>query len=450
MILFANHVWHTIRNLTRVMTGALRRTIRPALALTLLLTLVRSDAIPPDQHFDYQLGTAVAGFQFNLAAWELRTLTDKGEQILTHKASSLSPSEQEVLIRTFFARIRRIQDLEEELRRLYSTMQAQETRPRSQMAEAPSSAGSEEAQALQAELDTLIQQRADEQGVVEAILENQVAEILADEGFKVGPIIWPPVSFRLTQPPTYLIISPREEIARKAEAKLQPRLALAERERLEGIIDSAFNVSSLVDDLGGLSAYPAIVLFSSSILYTIDTIAHEWTHHYLFFTPLGWHYGDNRDLTTMNETVASIVGEEVGRKAMLRYYADLAPSSPTPTDPPPPRYEAAQFDFNAVMRETRLEVDRLLTEGKVEEAEAYMESQRQLLTEHGHYLRKLNQAYFAFHGAYATSPTSVDPIGPQMRKLRSASPSLKVFLDQTSRMRSHTDLQQALQKLGMD
>ena len=135
---------------------------------------------------------------------------------------------------------------------------------------------------------------------------------------------------------------------------------------------------------------------------------------------------------------------------MLRYYPDLAPPPPALPGSPPPRRETAQFDFNQVMRETRLEVDRLLSEGKVEEAEAYMETQRQLLVEHGYYLRKLNQAYFAFHGAYATSPTSVDPIGPQMRKLRSISPSLTAFLGQASRMRSHTDLQQALQKLGMD
>lgn len=418
--------------------GALGRLVRLALALIALLTVVRSDAIPPSQYFDYRLGMVIAGYQFNLATWELRALADKGKEILAHEASSLPPAEQETRVRIFFTRVQRIQYLEGELQRLYSTTLRHQV--------------TGEAQSLQAELDALRQQQAREQGMVEAILENQVGEVLAEEGFTVGPIIWPPVSFRLTQPPTFLIISPREEIARKAETELRPRLPLAEREQLESTIDRTFDVSSLVDDLGGLSAFPTIILFYPSILNTVDTVAHEWTHIYLSLTPLGWHYGDSSDLTTMNETVASIVGEEVARKVMLRHYPDLAPSPPAPPakiSPPPPE-EKGEFDFNHVMRETRLEVDRLLAEGKVEEAEAYMESQRQLLVEHGYYLRKLNQAYFAFHGAYATSPASVSPIGPQMRKLRSASLSLKAFLERVSRMRSYADLQRALRELGAD
>jgi hypothetical protein len=274
--------------------------------------------------------------------------------------------------------------------------------------------------------------------------------LLAEEGFAVGSIVWPPVSFRLTQPPTLLIISPREEIARKKEAILEPRLPLAEREKLECTIDSAFDVSSLVDDLGGLGAvFPTIVLFSSSILYTADTVAHEWAHHYLFFNLLGWRYAASGDLTTMNETVASMVGEEIARKVMLRYYPDLAPPPPMTADEaasPPPELGTG-FDFDRVMRETRLEVDRLLAAGEVEEAEAHMESRRRLVVEHGYFLRKLNQAYFAFHGSYATSPASVDPIGPQMRRLRSASPSLKAFLQRVARMRSYSDLQQAVREL---
>jgi len=421
-----------------IIHSALGRLIRLTLALTLLLTVVRSDAIPPSRYFDYRLGIVIAGYQFNLAAWELQALMDKGEQILAYQVPSLSSSEQETQVRAFFTRTQRIRYVEGELQRLYSTT------PRHQV--------TGEDRALQAELDALTRQQAREQGMVEAILEHQVGEALAEEGFTVGPVVWPPVAFRLTQPPTLLIISPREEIVRKAEAELQPHLPLAERDRLESLIDSTFDVSSLVDDLGGLSAFPTIILLSPSILPTVDTIAHEWAHHYLFFTPLGQYYGHSRDLTTMNETVASIVGEEVAREVMLRHYPDLAPPPPAPpaeTAPPPPE-EKGGFDFNRVMRQTRLEVDRLLAEGKVEEAEAYMESQRQLLVEHGYYLRKLNQAYFAFHGAYATSPASVDPIGPQMWKLRSASPSLKAFLDWVSRMRSYADLQQALRDLGAD
>jgi hypothetical protein len=437
MMTRVNHLWHSIR-------GAPYRLVRLALALALLVTLVRSDAIPPSQRFDYQLGIVITGLQFDLAAWEVQALTGKGRQVLAREAAALSLREREARVRAFFTRVGHIRDLEGELQRIHSTAPAPGAGSRQQATEA--------AQALQAELDALRREQAREQGMVEAILENQVGAMLAEEGFAVGPIVWPPVSFRLTEPPTLLIISPRQEITRKAEAQLRPRLPLAEREQLEDSIDDTFDVSSLVDDLGGLSAFPTIVLFSTSILNTVDTVAHEWTHHYLFFNPLGWHYYDSGDLTTMNETAASVVGQEVARKTMVRYYPDLVPPPPARSDAAvrPPSEEKLEFDFNYVMRQTRLEVDRLLAAGKVEQAEDYMESQRRLVVQHGYYLRKLNQAYFAFHGSYATSATSVDPIGPQMQRLRAASPSLRAFLRRVSQMRSHADLEQALRSLEAD
>ena len=91
------------------------------------------------------------------------------------------------------------------------------------------------------------------------------------------------------------------------------------------------------------------------------------------------------------------------------------------------------------MRRIRLQVDELLAQGKIEEAEAYMETERLKLVEQGHPLRRLNQAYFAFHGAYAASPASVDPTGAQLRHLRAASPSLKAFLDRVAWLNSYDE-----------
>ncbi|OGO24020.1 MAG: hypothetical protein A2144_05680 [Chloroflexi bacterium RBG_16_50_9] len=58
----------------------------------------------------------------------------------------------------------------------------------------------------------------------------------------------------------------------------------------------------------------------------------------------------------------------------------------------------------------------------------------------GYRIRKLNQAYFAFHGTYADSPASISPIGVELRKLRSQSASLKDFMDTVSGMTSREDL----------
>ena len=82
------------------------------------------------------------------------------------------------------------------------------------------------------------------------------------------------------------------------------------------------------------------------------------------------------------------------------------------------------------MHHTRVVVDRLLAEGRVKEAEWYMELQRRYFVANGYRIRRLNQAYFAFHGAYASEPGAAgeDPIGPLVRRLWALSESPAAFL----------------------
>jgi hypothetical protein len=111
--------------------------------------------------------------------------------------------------------------------------------------------------------------------------------------------------------------------------------------------------------------------------------------------------------------------------------------------------ETQPFDFRAEMHETRVTADKLLAEGKIEEAEAYMEQRRQVFWQNGYLLRKLNQAYFAFHGAYADVPGGAageDPVGPAVRALREQSDSLEDFLNTIAWMTSFEQLQQAIKK----
>ncbi|GAP17362.1 hypothetical protein, partial [Levilinea saccharolytica] len=113
-----------------------------------------------------------------------------------------------------------------------------------------------------------------------------------------------------------------------------------------------------------------------------------------------------------------------------------------------PPAEPPAFDFRAEMHITRVEADRLLADGKVDEAEAYMEARRQVFYANGYVLRRLNQAYFAFHGAYADTPLGAageDPVGPAVRALRAQSGSLREFLNRISWMDEFADLQKALQ-----
>ena len=95
------------------------------------------------------------------------------------------------------------------------------------------------------------------------------------------------------------------------------------------------------------------------------------------------------------------------------------------------------------MRQTRITADELLAAGEIEAAEEYMEARRQVFWEHGYRIRKLNQAYFAFYGAYADQPGGAageDPVGEAVRALYADSPSLAAFLKRIAWMTSFEEL----------
>ena len=133
---------------------------------------------------------------------------------------------------------------------------------------------------------------------------------------------------------------------------------------------------------------------------------------------------------------------------MERYYPEFSQlTSSTPQLISQPIAAAAPFDFQAEMHATRVTADTLLAAGKISQAEAYMEERRQVFWDHGYAIRKLNQAYFAFYGAYEDVPGGAageDPVGPAVRALRAQSPSLKAFLERISQMSTFAQLQQAV------
>ena len=105
------------------------------------------------------------------------------------------------------------------------------------------------------------------------------------------------------------------------------------------------------------------------------------------------------------------------------------------------------FDFRAEMHQTRVTTDALLAQGKIDEAETYMESRRIVFVKQGYLIRKLNQAYFAFYGAYADTPGGAageDPVGPAVRALRAQSKSLADFVNTISWMTNFAQLQKAV------
>jgi hypothetical protein len=139
-------------------------------------------------------------------------------------------------------------------------------------------------------------------------------------------------------------------------------------------------------------------------------------------------------MTTINETAADMAGNEIGLMVYERYYDGEEEAAP------PVEEQETAFDFGGEMREIRLTVDQYLARGEIEEAESYMEEKREFLEANGYYIRKLNQAYFAFHGTYADTPTSVSPIGGQLRKLREQSSDVGDFIGTVSGISSYEEL----------
>jgi len=289
--------------------------------------------------------------------------------------------------------------------------------------------------------------RARVRALVERAMEDALSDLLAQEGLalRLGPLtlVWPPVDARLAPPPRLLITSPRDRILIRDAILMQGDLPVDRREALEEAILRCCDLSALVEDLGGVATYPAFVSTLYGPLHAFRTLAHEWLHHYLFFFPLGQAYGTSPEMTTLNETVADLVGRELGDRLSVAFGYEPPPEPPPGGPPPEPDF------FTRTMRETRQRVDALLADGKVEEAEAYMERQRRLLAEHGYYLRKLNQAYFAFHGNYAEGPASVSPIGWQVRALREHSASLADFLRRVRSVSSYSAFLALLEQEGI-
>ncbi|HSM54698.1 MAG TPA: hypothetical protein VK879_00955 [Candidatus Sulfomarinibacteraceae bacterium] len=287
------------------------------------------------------------------------------------------------------------------------------------------------------------------QPVAEAIMEEQVSMVLAEEGFGMLGALWPPLKMRMTPLPLVLVVSPRDEIRQVYNVTLLPDLTVPERDALEEAVAEELDLSALVVPIGGLGMYPSMIIETSNINFLADVVAHEWMHHWLTLRPLGMRYLAGPQMRTINETVASIVGTEIGEMVIERYYPQFAPPETPEADgmadaPDDAPDDAPQsFNFRAEMAETRIRVDELLAEGKVEAAEAYMEERRQLFVANGYPIRKLNQAYFAFYGAYADVPgaTGADPIGPLVNRLRQESDSLYDFAQVVARVTSFEDLQ---------
>jgi hypothetical protein len=411
--------------------------------LCILLLLLLSASAPQPLTLRQQVDMLAQDNVFDYTSWTLNALWVKLGQSALGTPRYLNSTSQIATVREYLRLVEELQLVEQEIDRIYADPAIEDARAASAT--------------QRAHLNELTRRYQAIAPYAEATLEMQVTEILRELNLTVGGQPMPWVLYHITPLPQNLVVSSRATIQQETSYLLDPNLTTEQAEQLEAQVDASMNVSSLVVPVGGIALYPTMVMRTTALGWLSDTIAHEWIHIYLAYQPLGWYYFERPDVRTMNETTASIAGNEIGRLVMERYYPEmLRRYNPTeqlasvmdgPIGPdtfPPP------FNFRHEMYKTRLQAEQLLEEGKIDEAEAYLEHRRQIFWARGYPIRKLNQAYFAFYGAYADvpgGPAGEDPIGPAVRELRARSANLKEFLDQIGRMSSFAELQAALEAL---
>ena len=296
------------------------------------------------------------------------------------------------------------------------------------------------------ELQALLAERDELENDAEAIIEGRLTAVLEEAGlesslplFSDARWVFPPVDVEFDEPPRSLSISPRSRIELIERRPLRPGLSLDEAVEREAEVERAGDVAALVGGLAGAATYPSIVAPVGDYRRLVSTIAHEWVHHYLFFKPLGARYYDSIQLRTLNETVADVAGDALAALVVERYplLADVPDVEPEPDRPP-------TVDVDAFLRELRQDVESLLTAGQIEDAESLMEERRLELAEQGVVFRRINQAFFAARGIYATSAGSVDPTGARLRTLLEQSGGVGAFLRSAAEFESLAHLDEAL------
>ena len=431
----------------------------------------------PSSSYDAQLARIVGEDRFDFLGWELESFAEKGAQAAVPVQAYLDEKQRAQVVVDYLELARRLSGVESAIGRLYADPSVSD----------PVSASA----AQRAERDRLQIEMERRRPTAEAIVQDQIAAVLADAGLGVGGRAFPPVLARVTPLPYILVISPRDEIKREPGMGLSAGLGADRADEIEDAIFDAVDKSAFVTSIGGLSLYPSMIIETTDLLSLLQIVGHEWVHHWLFFRPLGIQLlltsVAGGDALTINETVASLIGDEIGILALKRFYPEIAQRDYPPVyeppkpvedpDAPAPEPDPNAFNFNREMHETRVQVDEYLATarelkgkageaaaaGREEEAaslrgeaqewivkaETYMEDRRKLFVENGYWwIRKLNQAYFAFYGSYADRPgaSGSDPIGPAVRNLRAKIPGMADFLNAVAPVTTLDDLKRVIEQ----
>jgi hypothetical protein len=408
------------------------------LVLVTVLALILGGAAIPLAGLTSQVRAFTRPIEFDFGTWTIGAAMAKFTGWGLSLERFLTPQAQSQLVLDYLAQVQLVNSLSVELNAIYTNPDIP----------SPDLVSHALRQTLESERDRLSSLAP----LAEAVLQNQLMDILQENGFGILGQAFPPSLYQVSDIPQSLVVSPRTTIRREAEVSLLPGLSVDFKDQLENLIFTELDHAALVVPIGGIGTYPTMVMQSANLVWLTEVIAHEWVHNFLTLRPLGFNYFTSEELRTINETAATLAGQELGWLILQKYYPEHLPPETLPPHieaSPPVAPDPNAFNFQAEMRLTRVETDRLLTEGDVKGAEAYMEARRQFFWDNGYPIRKLNQAYFAFHGSYDADPeggaAGEDPVGPAVRALRAQYDELADFLKEISWVTSFDALLKILQ-----
>ena len=374
---------------------------------------------------------------YSIAQWEFENLLDKWLHriYISMPGRSLSEEEKIDIVLEYF----RLGEIENELEHAIKNS-----------LDSSGGVGDDSTYALKNDIMQVTKARNRMRDSVEEVIEGEIDSIVYTEDLSrlrllnaVG-IHFPPVDFRLEESPRVLVVSPRDRIEMIDGVLLDADMNVDDMEVLEErfLIDQ--DLSVLVQATGGVSTYPAVVSTDFSLKGMLATAAHEWLHNYLFFHPLGRGYSKSTEMMSLNETLSNMFGREVGDLAYKKF--EVSQSNDNQVESiTGSAVNVNDFDFRLEMHTTRLEVEDMLADGNIDGAESYMEERRLFMLDHGYYIRKLNQAYFAFHGRYTDTPASISPIFDQLSAIREISPSLGAFVRNMAEVSDYDDFLELLE-----
>ncbi len=412
------------------------RLLRTIIVLGGVILLAAGSTQPPGSLSSY-VHAITRPIEFDFGTWTLDAVIAKLSNWALSMDKFISEDQQSEFVLTYLAQVQKVNTLNRQVLLMYADPEITDPEAKSQ--------------SLRMERDAEQKILYSQAFLAESILQAQLMSVIESNGLDILGQVLPPSLYRISEIPYSLIISPRTQIAQVLDISLEPGLETEQMEKLENEIYADLDHSALVVPIGGIGTYPTMVMQTTDIVRLTEVISHEWVHNFLTLRPLGINYYTTDALRTINETVASLAGKELGLMILREYYPEYVPKEveESETNTPVPEIDPQTFNFRAEMRLTRVEVDRLLAQGDVEAAEQFMEQRRQFFWENGYLIRKLNQAYFSFYGAYNDQPgggaSGEDPIGPAVVTYRDQFDTLAGFLNAVSWIDSYEGL---LIKLG--